>query len=179
MEGSIVFYTYGSTLELNGQQFTVGMLTAGLLNLSPDEYRPMSKRMKQVTILVEEYEQSGSIELWWKLNEELAALCGVLRRYQVFRLLLDESEDAFFSVIREITGQFDLFPKEEHDLPAEIRRERLERVANEISERSETVKDASLDLFHPSEAALEKGDAFYYEMLRAIGPTRDAWRDYK
>ena len=111
MEGSIVFYTYGSTLELYGQQFTAGMLTADLLNLSPDEYRPMSKRMKQVTSLAEEYEKSGSIELWWKLNEELAALCGALRRYQVFRLLLDESEDAFFSVIREITGQFDLFPK--------------------------------------------------------------------
>ena len=91
MEGSIIFYTYGSTLELNGQQFTAGMLTADLLNLSPDEYRPMSKRMKQVTSLAEEYEQSGSIELWWKLNEELAALCGVLRRYAVFRLLLDES----------------------------------------------------------------------------------------
>ena len=179
MEGSIIFYTYGSTLELNGQQFTAGMLTADLLNLSPDEYRPMSKRMKQVTGLAEEYEQSGSIELWWKLNEELAALCGVLRRYAVFRLLLDESEDAFFSVIREITGQFDLFPKEEHDLPAEIQRERLERVANEISARSETVKDVPLDLFHPSEAALENGDAFYYEMLRAIGPTKDAWRDYK
>lgn len=179
MEGSVIFYTYGSTLELYGQQFTAGMLTADLLNLSPDEYRPMSKRMKQVTSLAEEYEQSGSVELWWKLNEELAALCGVLRRYAVFRLLLDESEDAFFSVIREITGQFDLFPKEEHDLPAEIQRERLERVANEISARSETVKDVPLDLFHPSEAALEKGDAFYYEMLRAIGPTKDAWRDYK
>lgn len=179
MEGSIIFYTYGSTLELNGQQFTAGMLTADLLNLSPDEYRPMSKRMKQVTGLAEEYEQSGSIELWWKLNGELAALCGVLRRYAVFRLLLDESEDAFFSVIREITGQFDLFPKEEHEPSEEIQRKRLERVANEISARSETVKDVPLDLFHPSEAALEKGDAFYYEMLRAIGPTKDAWRDYK
>ena len=179
MEGSIVFYTYGSTLELYGQQFTAGMLTADLLNLSPDEYRPMSKRMKQVTSLAEEYEQSGSIELWWKLNEELAALCRVLRRYAVFRLLLDESEDAFFSVIREVTGQFDLFPKEEHEPSEEIQRKRLERVANEISARSETVKDVPLDLFHPSEAALEKGDAFYYEMLRAIGPTKDAWRDYK
>ena len=89
MGGSVIFYTYGSTLELNGQQLTAGMLTADLLNLSPDEYRPMSKRMKQVTSLAEEYEQSGSIELWWKLNEELAALCGVLRRYAVFRLLLD------------------------------------------------------------------------------------------
>ena len=46
MEGSIIFNTYGSTLELNGQQFTAGMLTADLLNLSPDEYRPMSKHMK-------------------------------------------------------------------------------------------------------------------------------------
>lgn len=34
MEGSIVFYTYGSTLELYGQQFTAGMLTADLLNLA-------------------------------------------------------------------------------------------------------------------------------------------------
>ena len=58
---------------------------------------------------------------------------GVLRRYAVFRLLLDESEDAFFSVIREITGQFDLFPKEEHEPSEEIQRKRLERVANEIS----------------------------------------------
>ena len=60
-----------------------------------------------------------------------------------------------------------------------MQRKRLERVANEISARSETVKHAPLDLFHPSEAALEKGDAFYYEMLRVIGPTKDAWRDYK
>ena len=113
MEGSIVFYTYGSTLELYGQQFTASMLTADLLNLSPDEYRPMSKRMKRITSLAEEYEQSKDTALWWKLNEEMAALCGALRRYAVFRLLLDESEDAFFSVIREVTGQFDLFPKDQ------------------------------------------------------------------
>lgn len=176
MEGSIVFYTYGSTLELNGQQFTAGMLTVDLLNLSPDEYRPMSKRMKHVTSLAEEYEQSGSIELWWKLNEELAALCGVLRRYAVFRLLLDESEDAFFSAIREITEQFSVFPTEDQAPTAEAQKRQLERVANQFSQRSE---DAPLDLFHPSEADLEDGMAFYYEMLRAFGPTRGAWRDYQ
>ena len=176
MGGSIIFYTYGSTLELYGQQFTAGMLTADLLNLSPDEYRPMSKRMKQITGLAEEYEQSKDTALWWKLNEELAALCGVLRRYQVFRLLLDESEDAFFSAIREITEQFSVFPTEDQTPTAEAQKRQFERVANQFSQRGEY---APLDLFHPSEAALEKGDAFYYEMLRAIGPTRDAWRDYK
>ncbi len=176
MEGSIIFYTYGSTLELYGQQFTAGMLTADLLNLSPDEYHPMDKRMKRITSLAEKYEQSKDTALWWKLNEEMAALCEALRRYTVFHLLLDESEDAFFSVIREIMGQFDLFPKEEHEPSEEVQQKRLERVTNEISERGEY---APLDLFHPSEADLEKGDAFYYEMLRAVGPTRDAWRDYK
>ena len=176
MEGSIIFYTYGSTLELYGRQFTAGMLTADLLNLSPDEYRPMSKRMKQVTSLAEEYEQSGSIELWWKLNEELTALCGVLRRYAVFRLLLDESEDAFFSVIREVTGQFSVFPAEGQAPTAEAQKRQFERVANQFSQRGEY---ATLDLFHPSEADLEDGMAFYYEMLRAFGPTRGAWRDYQ
>ena len=176
MEGSIVFYTYGSTLELYGQQFTAGMLTADLLNLSPDEYRPMSKRMKQVTSLAEEYEQSGSIELWWKLNEELTALCGVLRRYAVFRLLLDESEDAFFSAIREVTGQFSVFPAEGQAPTAEAQKKQFERVADQFSERGEY---APFDLFHPSEADLEKGKAFYYELLRAFGPTKDAWCDYQ
>ena len=179
MGGSVIFYTYGSTLELNGQQLTAGMLTADLLNLSPDEYMRLKKRMTQITDLAKEYERKWDVALWWKLNEKMDALCQKLRRYQVFRLLLDEDEDAFFSAIREITEQFSVFPTEDRAPTAEAQKRQFERVANEISARSETVKDVPLDLFHPSEAALEKGDAFYYEMLRAIGPTKDAWRDYK
>ena len=178
MEGNIVFYTYGSTLELYGQQLTAGMLTADLLNLSPDEYMRLKKRMTQITDFAEEYERKRDIALWWKLNEKMDALCQKLRRYQVFRLLLDESEDAFFSVIREITGQFDLLPKEEHEPSEKVQQKQLERVANDISGRGETDEYAPLDLFHPSESDLERGDAFYYEMLRAVGPTRDTWCDY-
>ena len=48
MGGSVIFYTYGSTLELNGQQLNAGMLTADLLNLSPDEYMRLKKRMTQI-----------------------------------------------------------------------------------------------------------------------------------
>ena len=57
MGGSVIFYTYGSTLELNGQQLTAGMLTADLLNLSPDEYLRLKKRMTQITDLAKEYER--------------------------------------------------------------------------------------------------------------------------
>ena len=95
MGGSVIFYTYGSTLELNGQQLTAGMLTADLLNLSPDEYMLLKKRMTQITDLAKEYERKWDVALWWKLNEKMDALCQKLRRYQVFRLLLDEDEDAF------------------------------------------------------------------------------------
>jgi hypothetical protein len=48
MEGSIIFYTYGSTLELNGQQFEAGRLTEDLLNLSPDDYHPLHERMVRI-----------------------------------------------------------------------------------------------------------------------------------
>ena len=176
MGGSVIFYTYGSTLELNGQQLTAGMLTADLLNLSPDEYMRLKKRMTQITDLAEEYERKRDIALWWKLNEKMDALCQKLRRYQVFRLLLDEDEDAFFSAIREITEQFSVFPTENQAPTAEAQKRQLERVANQFSQRDEY---APLDLFHPSEADLEDGMAFYYEMLRAFGPTKGAWRDYQ
>ena len=176
MGGSVIFYTYGSTLELNGQQLTAGMLTADLLNLSPDEYMRLKKRMTQITDLAKEYERKWDVALWWKLNEKMDALCQKLRRYQVFRLLLDEDEDAFFSAIREITEQFSVFPTEDQAPTAEAQKRQFERVANQFSQRGE---DAPLDLFHPSEADLEDGMAFYYEMLRTFGPTKDAWRDYK
>ena len=175
MGGSVIFYTYGSTLELNGQQLTAGMLTADLLNLSPDEYMRLKKRMTQITDLAKEYERKWDVALWWKLNEKMDALCQKLRRYQVFRLLLDEDEDAFFSAIREITEQFSVFPTEDRAPTAEAQKRQFERVANQFSQRGEY---APLDLFHPSEADLEDGMAFYYEMLRAFGPTRGAWRDY-
>ena len=49
-------------------------------------------------------------------------------------------------------------------------------MANQFSQRGE---NAPLDLFHPSEADLEKGKTFYYELLRTFGPTKDAWRGYQ
>ena len=58
--------------------------------------------MTQITDLAEEYERKRDVALWWKLNEKMDALCQKLRRYQVFRLLLDEDEDAFFSAIRDV-----------------------------------------------------------------------------
>lgn len=73
MEGSIIFYTYGSTLELNGQQFEAGRLTEDLLNLSPDDYHPLHERMVRIRTLMDIYEYVRKSELWWKLNDEMSS----------------------------------------------------------------------------------------------------------
>ena len=182
MEGNIIFYTYGSTLELNGQQFDAGRLTEDLLNLSPDDYRPMYERIKHIRTFAETYEHTKDTELWWKLNDEMDALCQELRRYTVFRSLLDESDDAFFSVIREVTGQFSLFPTEKHEPLDDEQIERIRAAAEKFFKLNEAdpapeedVPWKPLDLFRPSEADAELGEAFYYEMFRVLGETEGTW----
>ena len=91
MGGSVIFYTYGSTLELNGQQLTAGMLTADLLNLSPDEYMRLKKRMTQITDLAEEYERKRDIALWWKIKEKMAEKCRNIPRLMVYGMMMTEA----------------------------------------------------------------------------------------
>lgn len=173
MEGSIIFYTYGSTLELNGQQFEAGRLTEDLLNLSPDDYHPLHERMVRIRTLMDIYEYVRKSELWWKLNDEMEQLCQELRRYTVFRLLPDDCYDAFFSVIREITGQFSLFPPEEHSLSEDDQTKLLSASAEEFFQSDDGDSDPEislglLDLFRRREGSEEKGELFYYEMFRLL-----------
>ena len=184
MEGSIIFYTYGSTLELNGQQFEAGRLTEDLLNLSPDDYHPLHERMVRIRTLMDIYEYVRKSELWWKLNDEMEQLCQELRRYTVFRLLPDDCYDAFFSVIREITGQFSLFPPEEHSLSEDDQTKLLSASAEEFFQSDDGDSDPEislglLDLFRRREGSEEKGELFYYEMFRLLGACEDTWSAYK
>ena len=184
MEGSIIFYTYGSTLELNGQQFEAGRLTEDLLNLSPDDYHPLHERMVRIRTLMDIYEYVRKSELWWKLNDEMEQLCQELRRYTVFRLLPDDCYDAFFSVIREITGQFSLFPPEEHSLSEDDQTKLLSASAEEFLQSDDGDSDPEislglLDLFRRREGSEEKGELFYYEMFRLLGACEDTWSAYK
>jgi len=86
MEGNIVFYIYDKFIELNGRQFSAGELTADLLNLSPEVYRPMHERMARICQLEESFSKSRDLAQWWELNNEMETLCNELRRHTVLVL---------------------------------------------------------------------------------------------
>lgn len=175
MEGNIVFYTYGSTLELNGRQFDAGTLTENLLNLSSDDYLPMHERMDRITELELSYTECRSHDAWWELNEEMASLCQDLRAYQVFHLLLDEYEDRYFSVVRQVTEQYSLFPAESERPADETTIQRLQYFLEELFRHKEQEETEDLNLFDSN-----RGDEdTYYQMLLAVGDTDAAWRQYQ
>ena len=114
MEGSITFYTYGSSIELNGKRFAAGELTSGLLNLSAERYLPMHQRFEQIEKLAAEYTRTGTRAVWWELNEHLEDLSRALREYQLFRLIL-EKDDVLFSETRSYTERYSFLPEEDPD----------------------------------------------------------------
>ena len=114
MEGRITFYTYGSSIELNGKLFTAGELTADLLNLSAECYRPMHQRFEQIKKLAGEYRRTQERAVWWDLNEHMEDLSRALRDYKLFRLMLEE-DDILFSETRSYTERYSLLPEADPD----------------------------------------------------------------
>ena len=84
MEGRITFYTYGSSIELNGKLFAAGELTADLLNLSAERYQPMHQQFEQIKKLAGEYMRTKERTVWWELNNHLEGLSHALREYKLF-----------------------------------------------------------------------------------------------
>lgn len=114
MEGRITFYTYGSSIELNGTLFAAGELTTDLLNLSAERYQPMRQQFEQIEKLAAEYKQTRERAVWWELNELLEDLSRALRAYKLFRLILAE-DDVLFSETRSYTERYSMLPEEGRD----------------------------------------------------------------
>lgn len=114
MEGRITFYTYGSSIELNGKLFAAGELAADLLNLSAERYQPMHQQFEQIKKLAWEYTRTRERAVWWEMNELLEDLSRTLRDYILFRLILKE-DDILFSETRSYTERYSLLPEEDLD----------------------------------------------------------------
>lgn len=103
----ISFCVGNKKIEVNGQAFSIGELTAECLNISVDDYTVMREVARQVAKNMKMFEVNDDIANWFMANEYLIQLDEMLRRYHIFRLLRDDV--GTLSEAREFTQQYSLF----------------------------------------------------------------------
>ena len=64
MYGSIRFYVGKKTIVLNEHTYTLGELTADILNISPEEYRGMKEILLRAEEKMEQYRSTKALEHW-------------------------------------------------------------------------------------------------------------------
>ena len=110
---TIVFYTFGPYIELNGQLLKAGELTADLLNMPTDFLRESARTILE---LHQQYQKSRDKECWEKMNEEMESLCARLREYTVFKHLLTENEDRIFAETKLLFKKYWDLPRKQYKL---------------------------------------------------------------
>ena len=58
VDGDIVFYIHGSTVEYGGTLFDAGELTTDILNLGPREYAPLHDQLQHILSLARQCEST-------------------------------------------------------------------------------------------------------------------------
>ena len=70
----ISFCVGNKSIEVNGQEFSLGELTAECLNISADDYKAMRKVGRQAAQYIDVYEATNNIAIWFTANEYLIQL---------------------------------------------------------------------------------------------------------
>ena len=119
MYRTILFYVGKKNIILNEQAFTLGQLTAEILNISPNEYH----QLKAILLLAEEeinrYRQMKDTDYWCNANQHLSQLDRQLCSYQLFRLIKDEqyspsgAESFLTRLLQQTLEGFEPVPQEE------------------------------------------------------------------
>ena len=114
MDGDIVFYIHGDTIEYGGELFSAGELTADILNLSLEDYQRIQKNVRRMENLTEQYERTQDREFWRKLNYQFMALRTRMMEFRVFQILLRD-DSKFFNEARQYTEYRSSLPEEDLD----------------------------------------------------------------
>ena len=116
--GSIMFYVGKKTIVLNEHTYTLGELTADILNISPENYRGMKEILLRAEEKMEQYRSTKALEHWEAANDEMLVLDGMLCAYPLFRCvkqkpcLLKEASTMLYELQ---CGQLDCFDDWEDD----------------------------------------------------------------
>ena len=85
MYESIMFNVGKKPIVLNESSYTLGELTADILNISPEEYRGLKEILERAEEKMEQYRNTKEPEYWRAANNEMMVLDGKLGAYPLFR----------------------------------------------------------------------------------------------
>ena len=112
MYSSIMYYVGKKTIVLNEASYTLGELTADILNISPEDYRGMKEILSRAEEKMEQYRSTKESEHWQAANQALLDLDKKLCAYSLFQCvkqrpcLLQETEKMLYELLY---GQLDCF----------------------------------------------------------------------
>ena len=119
MYRTILFYVGKKNIILNEQSFTLGQLTAEILNISPRKFQRMRVVCFHAEDEINRYIQTKDADHWCKANLFLLLLDRQLREYQLFRLIKDqrcvlsETESFLNRLLQQTLEGFDAVPPDE------------------------------------------------------------------
>lgn len=159
MDGRIIFYTYGTTMELNGHPFSAGELTENLINLTPDDYDVIYKQAGRVFDLAERCGGGRDVSAWRGLNTELAVLSAQLKKFTVFQMLFDDVD--LFSETEELLNRYD------PTAPVEFTEQDMELYSQLIeADGKESISDLPLSLLLYPGDMTDKWEFYFSHVTR-------------
>lgn len=95
------------TMEINGEDFSLGELTTEVLNLPRDNYLEMKTILDSAIQKTYKYETSHNLKDWFEANEDFILLDNMMSNYKIFSLLKDDNN--ILEEARQFTSQLSLF----------------------------------------------------------------------
>lgn len=123
MYGSIMFYVGRKTIVLDARSFTLGELTADILNISPEDHRGMQEILSRAEEEMELYRSTKELEHWQNANHDMLVLDRKLCAHPLFQYikqepcLLMEAEKLLYELLY---GRLDCFDDWEDEEPYDV-----------------------------------------------------------
>lgn len=130
-----ILYCVGNkSIEINGEEFSLGELTTDVLNLPCNDYQEMETILDSAIKKTYKYETSHDLKDWFDANEDYIVLDKLMSKYKIFSLLKEDNN--IFEEARQFTSQLSVFDNDDCELT-----HRDLKILSQIEEYNEYLDD--------------------------------------
>ena len=110
-----ILYCVGNkTIEINGEEFSLGELTTEVLNLPRNDYLEMKTILDSAIQKTYRYETSHNLKDWFEANEDYIVLDNMMSKHKIFSLLKEDKN--ILEEARQFTSQLSIFENDDCEL---------------------------------------------------------------